>query len=231
MLPSISSACGSSPRVRGTRRSTLALAPCRRFIPACAGNAPARASGARPTAVHPRVCGERARVRRHGMPPCGSSPRVRGTHHVHAGRHHRIRFIPACAGNASFLASSASIRSVHPRVCGERDLGLDGYVELTGSSPRVRGTRGSGGEPTGRHRFIPACAGNALLRNRRSAHRPVHPRVCGERLRKVHAGSSFAGSSPRVRGTRGEAPCAWGEGRFIPACAGNAVSQALRTAA
>ena len=70
--------CGSSPRVRGTRRHMTfghfagtvhprvcgehvchaAVKPIWRFIPACAGNAGHNVDG-RSEAVHPRVCGER----------------------------------------------------------------------------------------------------------------------------------------------------------------------------
>ena len=71
--------CGSSPRVRGTLVASGVAGASRRFIPACAGNAP-REWGCRfGTPVHPRVCGERMY-----RPPFfargnGSSPRVRGT--------------------------------------------------------------------------------------------------------------------------------------------------------
>ena len=50
---------GSSPRVRGTGRSSW----------------PHGTGGT----VHPRVCGEQSRDRRHVQPTVGSSPRVRGT--------------------------------------------------------------------------------------------------------------------------------------------------------
>ena len=51
-------------------------------------------------------------------------------------------------------------------------------------------------------RFIPACAGNATHAG--AAMRPttaVHPRVCGERMRRPGIARSISGSSPRVRGT------------------------------
>ena len=51
---------GSSPRVRGTRSWIDYDFWPDRFIPACAGNAPATESQCRPLAVHPRVCGERS---------------------------------------------------------------------------------------------------------------------------------------------------------------------------
>ena len=74
-------------------------------------------------------------------------------------------------------------------------------------------------------RFIPACAGNTARSCRRAQIDPVHPRVCGEHYGKlpsqlvcgrfipacagqfviVASMGSFAGSSPRVRGTLLEA--------------------------
>ena len=154
---------GSSPRVRGTLVGPSARRRSARFIPACAGNSSARST--------------------HPFPATGSSPRVRGTR----GAAHEVdgfhRFIPACAGNSS--------RPSRPKAASH------------GSSPRVRGTRRSrpcrwtrravhprvcgelladGRRPMAGRRFIPACAGNSIMRATR-------------RL-------AFIGSSPRVRGTR-----------------------------
>ena len=133
---------GSSPRVRGTRRWTFRHSSL---------------------TVHPRVCGERSSVRRRRADRFGSSPRVRGTRrNAYARRRQRVRFIPACAGNAAVPRSSSSNasagssprvrgtlrssvlpvrRPVHPRVCGERRL-----AAAPAQTP---------------NRFIPACAGNA----------------------------------------------------------------------
>jgi len=88
--------------------------------------------------------------------------------------------------------------SVHPRVCGRREA-------------HVRAKR-----------FIPACAGNASQGRPRIGRRPVHPRVCGERHGGEAQGGVHAGSSPRVRGTRGRPSHRGRLWRFIPACAGNA---------
>ncbi len=71
--------CGSSPRVRGTRRHRTPTRLSRRFIPACAGNAESVPGDAREAAVHPRVCGERGYYQPSGDIIRGSSPRVRGT--------------------------------------------------------------------------------------------------------------------------------------------------------
>ena len=78
------SLAGSSPRVRGTQASRAHGGRRDRFIPACAGNTPHPPRGATATAVHPRVCGEHAMAERVYSIRIGSSPRVRGTRHIHA---------------------------------------------------------------------------------------------------------------------------------------------------
>ena len=50
------------------------------------------------------------------------------------------RFIPACAGNACQASHPTMLRTVHPRVCGERLPVSPIIVGIVGSSPRVRGT-------------------------------------------------------------------------------------------
>ena len=215
-------ACGSSPRVRGTHILERCILARHRFIPACAGNS--RPVLERPSsfAVHPRVCGELPRCIMAEYTRTGSSPRVRGTHLTAVFMECAERFIPACAGNS---------------------YGADLDVALSdGSSPRVRGTRRDPARRRRRQRFIPACAGNSAVALRRGEIVAVHPRVCGELSCSVVRISSFAGSSPRVRGTRGADraaasgppvhPRVCGElalhrdrprrvVRFIPACAGN----------
>ena len=50
---------GSSPHARGTHRMERPRRPIRRFIPACAGNAPAQPTSRFRPPVHPRMRGER----------------------------------------------------------------------------------------------------------------------------------------------------------------------------
>ncbi len=91
---------GSSPRVRGTVDLGRAQVAMVRFIPACAGNSiPTRPARAR-VSVHPRVCGEQARIRASTACRPGSSPRVRGTELFAIFSRPFHRFIPACAGNS-----------------------------------------------------------------------------------------------------------------------------------
>ncbi len=152
----------------------------------------------------------------------GSSPRVRGTHLDDCAGARGVRFIPACAGNASPIRWIWISPAVHPRVCGERSLGAQ-HIEIPrGSSPRVRGTQSRVRAVPRLQRFIPACAGNAPDAGRQAPAAAVHPRVCGERPSDAVRPPCHVGSSPRVRGT----PCRRCRAvlmrRFIPACAGNA---------
>ena len=132
----------------------------------------------------------------------GSSPRVRGTRPLCSIRRRVTRFIPAGAGNAAVARPPSRVSS--------------------GSSPRVRGTPHSAGCQHCVLRFIPAGAGNARSLLFMPVKVAVHPRGCGERSISDRAAVAWAGSSPRVRGTRPEAYRGAGNRRFIPAGAGNA---------
>ncbi len=212
---------GSSPRVRGTRLQQLAHRQVLRFIPACAGNTAGGLSRTTARSVHPRVCGEHLGDAVGFGLNLGSSPRVRGTPPAHSRARLSHRFIPACAGNTQLMDSTALTASVHPRVCGEHPLQTWSASVITGSSPRVRGTRVGRVGPTVATRFIPACAGNTRCAQASHHAQAVHPRVCGEHTKKNLLAVAATGSSPRVRGTlqpRGQCCRYW---RFIPACAGN----------
>ncbi len=71
-------------------------------------------------------------------------------------------------------------------------------------------------------RFIPAPAGNARSGLVPWDWRAVHPRACGERLRRAAWVFTADGSSPRLRGTLELHCLGCLTDRFIPAPAGNA---------
>ena len=131
------------------------------------------------------------------------------------------RFIPACAGNTAQLWPQPARPAVHPRVCGEHTAGITSRLMLSGSSPRVRGTRPPISAKVWSSRFIPACAGNTRPSQSATVRMPVHPRVCGEHLIIPPTIANVPGSSPRVRGTPTARARQPKDRRFIPACAGN----------
>ena len=151
----------------------------------------------------------------------GSSPRVRGTVICITFNTILARFIPACAGNSATEGAVQACRAVHPRVCGEQAAAQFHAQDFPGSSPRVRGTAGSGMLWNSRGRFIPACAGNSCVKVLAVASPAVHPRVCGEQYTPPATIWNLIGSSPRVRGTGSTQKNYASKRRFIPACAGN----------
>ena len=110
---------GSSPRVRGKRRSWGFLPGWVRLIPACAGKTRARSAPPSRPSAHPRVCGENTILAGDGRAVTGSSPRVRGKRLERPRAHPQRRLIPACAGKTPALMASAASDRAHPRACGE----------------------------------------------------------------------------------------------------------------
>ena len=151
---------GSSPRGRGTRDVHHAKGEALRFIPARAGNTTMQFEGVVVSSVHPRAGGEHSLNPDQAICDNGSSPRGRGTLFAHVLEGPRQRFIPARAGNTSWIARPIRLRPVHPRAGGEHRLTQFIEQREFGSSPRGRGTHQDGPRAQGRVRFIPARAGN-----------------------------------------------------------------------
>ena len=155
-----------------------------RFIPAGAGNMLFSISAYAQFSVHPRGCGEHWHRHRHSSINIGSSPRVRGTLVTCAANNKYRRFIPAGAGNIDREQIKIALDSVHPRGCGEHRSGHIHAYSQTGSSPRVRGTYTHDRVKGLIGRFIPAGAGNIWYAARGAMSKAVHPRGCGEHLKR-----------------------------------------------
>ena len=153
----------------------------------------------------------------------GSSPHARGTQRLDLRVKWYCWFIPACAGNAYTAMIIRHNGTVHPRMRGERRVVVKPHFQPPGSSPHARGTPASSPSSSRTYRFIPACAGNAATISAHSSGEAVHPRMRGERGYQVVTQFAGRGSSPHARGTLVMDQGACGCGRFIPACAGNAL--------
>ncbi len=181
------------------------------------------------TAVHPRGRGEHYTDTGTAFLCGGSSPRARGTRRADGQTIKRSRFIPAGAGNTPSAATTTSRPTVHPRGCGEHQRHSFPRSFVTGSSPRVRGTRTRCRVFPARFRFIPAGAGNTRRFKNPVMLTTVHPRGCGEHSRISPGSPGCFGSSPRVRGTPGQQHGDYCQARFIPAGAGNTPPMASST--
>ncbi len=111
---------GLSPATRGTLVFFGENIRGARFIPGYAGNAK---RGKRPSEikpVYPRLRGERCDVHNGVIPKDGLSPATRGTHQTFRPALGTNRFIPGYAGNALLEGHRVRIKSVYPRLRGER---------------------------------------------------------------------------------------------------------------
>ena len=133
----------------------------------------------------------------------GSSPRARGTQDRGQGQDREGRFIPAGAGNTSSPGLGTVISTVHPRGRGEHNQLPTKLGQISGSSPRARGTRSI---------WISDAEINT-----------VHPRGRGEHGIGHSPLAVISGSSPRARGTHRRNVPKDNRSRFIPAGAGNTV--------
>ena len=132
---------GSSPRVRGTPEGIAFILRACGIIPACAGNTMSTDLALKNLGDHPRVCGEHISTRFFRTLQSGSSPRVRGTPFMRFCAVNLDGIIPACAGNTTLGFERADHNGDHPRVCGEHCAITLLIASISGSSPRVRGTR------------------------------------------------------------------------------------------
>ena len=231
---------GSSPSVRGKRKTGSPLSCAPRLIPARAGKTqcspraaaaawliPARAGKTRtratsPTApwAHPRACGENSTNHPRPRSSRGSSPRVRGKRLVEFFGRDLARLIPARAGKTPPRPRPPLQPPAHPRTCGENSARSVHRSLASGSSPRVRGKLGEVLPPIARVRLIPARAGKTKTSPQPGPGGTAHPRACGENRRSCTRRPPEPGSSPRVRGKQRWRFRQCQHSRLIPARAG-----------
>ena len=105
---------------------------------------------------------------------------MRGTPAVVIADNPHYWIIPAYAGNTQLNIQLDVWQRDHPRVCGEHNQSAQMSSDLTGSSPRMRGTRFDGYRANTGIGIIPAYAGNTPVPCFVDLRFRDHPRVCGE---------------------------------------------------
>ena len=132
----------------------------------------------------------------------------------------RFWITPAYAGKRIKLRKRHSICGDHPRLCGEKAVGLDHQVDILGSPPRVRGKVRQHLESRQSVGITPACAGKRARPSPCRSQSRDHPRACGEKRVGSLASVGLSGSPPRVRGKACRCPPLDTNQRITPACAG-----------
>ena len=130
----------------------------------------------------------------------GSPPRVRGKRCAERHHHGRGGITPAYAGkSAAHAVVEVPVRD-HPRVCGEKYMGVPTKVKKPGSPPRMRGKVYKITPPWFSIRITPAYAGKRAWFSYCGCQDRDHPRVCGEKALSTFSSRKNSGSPPRMRG-------------------------------
>ena len=176
---------GITPAYAGKRRAGTGQWACRRDHPRVCGEKLRTSSRLSTSWDHPRVCGEKALSTFSSRKNSGSPPRVRGKGQIAPLGAVPVGITPACAGKRCvYSAQNQSLRD-HPRVCGEKRRVRSWRALLLGSPPRMRGKDGVSGACHSPPGITPACAGKSLRPDNNPSTSWDHPRVCGEKTKKI----------------------------------------------
>ena len=112
---------GSPPHVRGKVLVPAIKRFAQRITPAYAGKSIRFIRQAVSRTDHPRMCGEKYKIKKRYPLEMGSPPHVRGKEYLGGGRYHVKRITPACAGKRCASAHALALAWDHPRMCGEKN--------------------------------------------------------------------------------------------------------------
>ena len=176
---------GSPPHVRGKVEIPGIITSKSGITPACAGKSMYHTTRCGGSWDHPRMCGEKPRAYRPPVCDIGSPPHVRGKERGSTSRQRRKGITPACAGKSCGGGTYDTNFTDHPRMCGEKTTYLYCAFFISGSPPHVRGKGPAGQRPLLDTRITPACAGKSVIRRVRAGCVGDHPRMCGEKTKKI----------------------------------------------
>ena len=134
---------------------------------------------------HPRVCGEKVGGISARSCCTGSPPRMRGKAGFAMYLDVSARITPAYAGKRKSCAAQKTSAWDHPRMCGEKSVPGSAQSPAMGSPPHVRGKAFLLTPAMVLSRITPAYAGKSFLQRTAQCRCQDHPRVCGEKTKKI----------------------------------------------
>ena len=155
------------------------------ITPAYAGKRSAWSCQLTHTRDHPRVCGEKGNPPEGGTPATGSPPRMRGKVSQCPASRAGPGITPAYAGKRFCYGWQKPLSGDHPRVCGEKPRMWQTMWKKQGSPPRMRGKVSSANSSLSHSGITPAYAGKRRPCFNKSNKTWDHPRVCGEKTKKI----------------------------------------------
>ena len=176
---------GSPPRGRGKELLRRGVEEGVGITPAWAGKSPQTITAKSSSRDHPRVGGEKKLIRKTLLTMLGSPPRGRGKGLCGPLENCAVGITPAWAGKRSLLTTPGRFPWDHPRVGGEKSHAPPAWETNMGSPPRGRG-KVMGTVVIGRVEGItPAWAGKSSLAGCQFRQVQDHPRVGGEKTKKI----------------------------------------------
>ena len=134
---------------------------------------------------HPRVCGEKGLLSYKIDQTQGSPPRMRGKVTFQLLCKAMFGITPAYAGKRHQRTLQKSLTRDHPRVCGEKVKPNLFVFFIWGSPPRMRGKAQLQGSGLWFRGITPAYAGKSKVFLLSGTEVGDHPRVCGEKTKKI----------------------------------------------
>ena len=176
---------GSPPRGRGKGKSKRTLQSKRGITPAWAGKSQRSAAVTFPSEDHPRVGGEKCGEFCKDFLGLGSPPRGRGKVKLLSLIGVTDRITPAWAGKSRRTVCGVFRPEDHPRVGGEKFGVVIRMIAAVGSPPRGRGKDKEEAHKIIDRRITPAWAGKSYPRPQCFSSPRDHPRVGGEKTKKI----------------------------------------------
>ena len=131
------------------------------------------------------MCGEKLYPWRCPRRYRGSPPRMRGKEKLTADEFATKGITPAYAGKSGGGQVCKLLCQDHPRVCGEKPFKLYDFERTKGSPPRMRGKEQQTLPYRSCTRITPAYAGKSDIETTNTDTDGDHPRVCGEKTKKI----------------------------------------------
>ena len=191
---------GLSPPTRGNHRRGRLGRPCRRSIPAHAGEPAQPLRRADIDGVYPRPRGGTTDTDCINPLANGLSPPTRGNRRKYRRGNPDTRSIPAHAGEPFANHADNRIHGVYPRPRGGTAIRVVLLDALQGLSPPTRGNRRATTPSKASQRSIPAHAGEPCGGGSGSGGGAVYPRPRGGTEEKMRVKIIVGGLSPPTRG-------------------------------
>ena len=179
------SGLGSPPRGRGKVQQRRSTGKQTGITPAWAGKSGSFVLTAGRSWDHPRVGGEKRKVRVSDYAALGSPPRGRGKEHKAEIWRQGYRITPAWAGKSLMKNFCRRLDKDHPRVGGEKWKQKTHKDCGEGSPPRGRGKGSREVAKYASSRITPAWAGKSSHETLEVVPQKDHPRVGGEKTKKI----------------------------------------------